>query len=101
MDKLTKEVKYLKGRMVSQGDLRAVIDLSDSAKKLADNELATKNLFQGESQGGSGGNDLIEVEVEGEVLSTLLVCDTGFLGGSRGNYILGEEVIEVDGLVED
>ena len=99
MDKLTKEVKYLKGRMVSQGDLRAVIDLSDSAKKLADNELATKNLFQGESQGGSGGNDLIEVE--GEVLTTLLVCDTGFLGGSRGNYILGEEVIEVDGLVED
>ena len=66
---------------------------------MADNELATKKLSQGESQGGSGGNDLIEVE--GEVLTTLVVCDTGFLGGSRGNYILGEEVIEVDGLVED
>ena len=42
VDKLNREVKYLKGDMVSQGDLRAVRDLEYSDKKLAYKALATK-----------------------------------------------------------
>ena len=47
---------------------------------MADKELAIKNRLQGESQKGSGGDTL--KEAEGKVLTTLVVCDTGFLGGS-------------------
>ena len=48
MDKLTEEVKYLKGDMVSQGYLIAIIDLEDIAKDVADKALATKILLQEE-----------------------------------------------------
>ena len=45
-DKSTKEVKSLKGDMVSKGDLRAIIALEDSDKKVVDKALTTKNLLQ-------------------------------------------------------
>ena len=83
VDKLTKEVKYLKGDMVSQGYLIAIIDLEDIAKDVADNALATQKRLQGESQGVSSGYSLKEVQEEGP--TTLVVCDTGYLGGSVGN----------------
>ena len=43
VDKFSKEIKYLKGDMVSQGELRAVRYLSSSAKKVSDKALVTKN----------------------------------------------------------
>ena len=46
VDKSTKEVKSLKGDMVSKGDLRAIIALEDSDKKVVDKALTTKNLLQ-------------------------------------------------------
>ena len=99
MDKLTKEIKALKGDMVSQGDLRAVRALAYSSKKVVDKELATKKLLQGEPQGGSCGDDL--KVAEGEGFTNLVVCNKGSLGRYVGNYVLEEEVIEVDGFVED
>ena len=58
MDKLSKKLKYLKGDMVSQGYLIAIIDLEDIAKDVADNALATQKRLQGESQGVSSGYSL-------------------------------------------
>ena len=42
VDKLTKEIKSIKGGMVSQGDLRAIRALAYSSKKLVGKSFATK-----------------------------------------------------------
>ena len=39
--------------------------------------------------------------MEEEGFTTLVVCDTGYMGESMGNYVLEEEGGEVDGFVED
>ena len=69
VDKFSKEIKYLKGDMVSQGNWRATRALTDSTNNVADKALTTKKWLQGDSQGESDGDSPKNVE-EGWIYHT-------------------------------
>ena len=78
MGNLAKEIKTLKGYMISQSDLRPVTVLKYGIKIVVNKALAIKKLLQGESQRQSDGES--PKKVEKVRLTTLVLCDGGYLG---------------------